>query len=163
MKKRNALVVILLALALALPCVAHSGRTDASGGHYDNSTGEYHFHHGKPAHKHYADGSCPYAIKAQQEAERREEERLKREAEEKAATKKYKNSELGESLRNYLQKSGGVISKKDYVNALNAQRKAIGAAVKSAVDSATSSRLPLTINDAERKAIAETAAQNKAI
>lgn len=73
-----------------------------------------------------------------------------------SSVQRYHN--LGESLNNYLQnlqKSSGIISKNDYVNALNAQRKAIGAAVKSAVNSATSSRLPLEINDSERNAIAE--------
>lgn len=70
-----------------------------------------------------------------------------------SSVQRYDN--LGESLNNYLQKSSGVISKNDYVNALNAQRKAIGAAVKSAVNSATSSRLPSEINASERNAIAE--------
>lgn len=73
-----------------------------------------------------------------------------------SSVQRYHN--LGESLNNYLQnlqKSSGIISKNDYVNALNAQRKAIGAAVKSAVNSATSSRLPSEINDSERNAIAE--------
>lgn len=70
-----------------------------------------------------------------------------------SSVQRYDN--LGESLNNYLQKSSGVISKNDYVNALNAQRKDIGAAVKSAVNSATSSRLPSEINDSERNAIAE--------
>lgn len=73
-----------------------------------------------------------------------------------SSVQRYHN--LGESLNNYLQNlqnSSGIISKNDYVNALNAQRKAIGAAVKSAVNSATSSKLPLEINDSERNAIAE--------
>lgn len=44
---------------------AHGGKTDANGGHYDRSTGEYHYHHGYPAHQHYdidGDGiiDCPY-------------------------------------------------------------------------------------------------------
>lgn len=38
---------------------AHPGRTDANGGHYDSSTGEYHYHHGYPAHQH-TNGICPY-------------------------------------------------------------------------------------------------------
>lgn len=71
-----------------------------------------------------------------------------------SSVQRYDN--LGESLNNYLQKSSGVIRKNDYANALNAQRKAIGAAVKSAVNSATSSRLPSEINASEREAIAET-------
>ena len=37
----------------------HSGRTDSNGGHYNRSTGEYHYHHGYPAHSHI-NGFCPY-------------------------------------------------------------------------------------------------------
>ena len=54
--------ITLFFLALVVLCAAasaHSGRTDASGGHYDRATGEYHFHHGFPAHQH-TDGVCPY-------------------------------------------------------------------------------------------------------
>lgn len=64
---RKRLLVFLLAFLLLLhPTVlAHSGKTDANGGHYDRSTGEYHYHHGYPAHQHYdmdGDGvaDCPY-------------------------------------------------------------------------------------------------------
>ena len=44
---------------------AHSGKTDWQGGHTDSSTGDYHYHHGYPAHDHYdmdGDGKadCPY-------------------------------------------------------------------------------------------------------
>ena len=44
---------------------AHPGRTDSNGGHTDKSTGEYHYHHGYPAHDHWdidGDGTidCPY-------------------------------------------------------------------------------------------------------
>lgn len=92
-----------------------------------------------------------------------------------SSVQRYDN--LGESLNNYLQKSSEVISKNDYVEQLRkrkeeiqaqfaenkrrndellAQRRTdIGAAAKSAVNSATSSRLPLEINDLERNAIAE--------
>lgn len=38
---------------------AHTGRTDLNGGHYNRSTGEYHYHHGYPAHQH-TNGACPY-------------------------------------------------------------------------------------------------------
>lgn len=41
---------------------AHSGRTDAYGGHYDLDIGEYHYHHGFPAHQHI-NGVCPYDFK----------------------------------------------------------------------------------------------------
>jgi hypothetical protein len=48
--------------------ILHSGRTDGYGGHYDNSAGEYHYHHGYSAHDHYdmnGDGiaDCPYTFK----------------------------------------------------------------------------------------------------
>lgn len=55
----------LIALTFALPVKAHPGKTDSNGGHYNRSTGEYHYHHGYPAHDHYdTDGDgiadCPY-------------------------------------------------------------------------------------------------------
>lgn len=61
MKKRLLLVLLLCGLIIVLnPFVlAHPGRTDANGGHYDRSTGEYHYHHGYSAHQH-PDGVCPY-------------------------------------------------------------------------------------------------------
>ena len=58
-------VVALGLLILTTVIYAHSGRTDSSGGHYNHSTGEYHYHHGYSAHDHYdidGDGKrdCPY-------------------------------------------------------------------------------------------------------
>lgn len=50
------LAVVLLLFSSAS---AHSGGTDDIGGHYDNSTGTYHFHHGFSAH-HHPGGVCPY-------------------------------------------------------------------------------------------------------
>ena len=38
---------------------AHPGGTDSKGGHYNRSTGEYHYHHGESAHQHPG-GVCPY-------------------------------------------------------------------------------------------------------
>ena len=61
MRKRY--LIPILACMLLLSCCtvafAHPGATDANGGHYDHSTGEYHYHHGYPAHQH-PDGRCPY-------------------------------------------------------------------------------------------------------
>tara|TARA_Y100000816_G_C25999514_1_gene522205 strand:- start:686 stop:1006 length:321 start_codon:yes stop_codon:yes gene_type:complete len=37
--------------------LAHSGRTDSKGGHFNRKTGEYHWHHGTFAHQHY-NGVC---------------------------------------------------------------------------------------------------------
>ncbi len=58
--------VLLCALLLSLSLtpsdgLAHGGRTDSSGGHYNRSTGEYHFHHGYSAHQHPG-GSCVYGF-----------------------------------------------------------------------------------------------------
>lgn len=63
---------ISVALCFILICVfpittvAHSGRTDSSGGHHDyknkSGLGSYHYHHGYSAHLH-PDGICPYAPK----------------------------------------------------------------------------------------------------
>ncbi len=52
-------------LLLTTISYAHAGRTDSNGGHYNNSTGDYHYHHGYSAHDHYdmdGDGylDCPY-------------------------------------------------------------------------------------------------------
>lgn len=57
MKRIIAFVLVLI--LLCTPVLAHSGRTDSDGGHYDSTTGEYHYHHGYPAHQH-PDGICPY-------------------------------------------------------------------------------------------------------
>ena len=54
----TALLTLLLCCTVAL---AHPGSTDAAGGHYDRSTGEYHYHHGYPAHQHPS-GVCPYGF-----------------------------------------------------------------------------------------------------
>ena len=54
----TALLALLLCCTVAL---AHPGSTDAAGGHYNRSTGEYHYHHGYPAHQHPS-GVCPYGF-----------------------------------------------------------------------------------------------------
>lgn len=51
--------IVLFACCITVTTYAHSGRTDANGGHYNHSTGEYHYHHGHPAHQHI-NGECPY-------------------------------------------------------------------------------------------------------
>lgn len=57
--KSGLLLIVLLALFVPIISYAHPGRTDANGGHYNRSTGEYHYHHGYPEHQHI-DGICPY-------------------------------------------------------------------------------------------------------
>lgn len=70
MRRISALILaLILVLAFAFPVFAHPGRTDANGGHWNKSTGEYHYHHGYPEHQHYdidGDGitDCPYTDKS---------------------------------------------------------------------------------------------------
>lgn len=61
------MLVIVFILSLSLPALAHPGEWDENGGHTDIETGEYHYHHGYPAHLHYdidGDGidDCFYTI-----------------------------------------------------------------------------------------------------
>lgn len=67
--KRKILQLIVSAILISsifpISAYAHRGKTDGAGGHTDHSTGEYHYHHGYPAHDHYDmddDGiaDCPY-------------------------------------------------------------------------------------------------------
>lgn len=66
--KRILLLTIAACMAISVTgsALAHPGRTDSQGGHTDRDTGEYHFHHGYPAHQHEdRDGDgvkeyCPY-------------------------------------------------------------------------------------------------------
>jgi hypothetical protein len=53
------LILIFVILLSVYPAFAHSGRTDSSGGHHVTATGDYHYHHGYPAHDHI-NGQCPY-------------------------------------------------------------------------------------------------------
>lgn len=66
-QKISLFFAVLFASVIMLPitAAAHKGKTDVYGGHYDRSTGEYHYHHGFDAHQHYdmdGDGipDCPY-------------------------------------------------------------------------------------------------------
>lgn len=58
--KKSGIICVLMILLLTTISLGHKGRTDSEGGHYDRSTGEYHYHHGYPAHQHI-DGICPYS------------------------------------------------------------------------------------------------------
>ncbi len=50
MKKRILALVVILLIVFPLLVLAHSGRTDSNGGHYNRKTGEYHYHNGGPAY-----------------------------------------------------------------------------------------------------------------
>ena len=53
------ITAIICILSFTILCFAHSGRTDANGGHYVGGTSNYHYHHGYSAHQH-PNGICPY-------------------------------------------------------------------------------------------------------
>ena len=58
MKKINKIfVIILILINISIISLSHSGRTDSNGGHYDRSTGEYHYHNGGSSSKKYIDTS----------------------------------------------------------------------------------------------------------
>lgn len=70
MKKRKqkcilTIFTLVIIIMMSLNCYAHSGRTDANGGHKDNKNksglGSYHYHcGGHPAHLH-PNGTCPHS------------------------------------------------------------------------------------------------------
>lgn len=60
-------ILISFIIVLSPSASAHSGGTDSQGGHYNQSTGEYHFHHGYPAHQH-DNGVCPYDFEDRSES-----------------------------------------------------------------------------------------------
>jgi hypothetical protein len=62
--KKSISLICLFVLMLVTITYAHSGKTDANGGHRDNKNvsglGSYHYHcGGHPAHLH-TNGTCPY-------------------------------------------------------------------------------------------------------
>lgn len=46
MKRKRVLIIMSIMLLINTFSLAHSGRTDAYGGHYNHSTGTYHYHSG---------------------------------------------------------------------------------------------------------------------
>ena len=59
MRHKKAAAFIIAVISVSVICssaFAHSGRTDENGGHYDYSTGEYHYHNGG-SEKYYAEDS----------------------------------------------------------------------------------------------------------
>lgn len=48
--KKTIIAIFILVISIATLSYAHSGRTDGYGGHYNRSTGTYHYHSGKYAH-----------------------------------------------------------------------------------------------------------------
>ena len=56
---KKILIFLFVLMVVFINVYAHPGNTDSQGGHYNRSTGEYHYHHGEPAHQH-PNGVCPY-------------------------------------------------------------------------------------------------------
>lgn len=62
MRKIIAFCVCLFVIIclLSVQAYAHPGRTDSNGGHYDHSTGEYHYHSGSSSQSSSSGGSGDY-------------------------------------------------------------------------------------------------------
>lgn len=73
--KRLLILVVCLSMFLS-PASAHSGGTDSQGGHWNHSTGEYHFHHGRGPHQHPG-GVCPYDSSIRTTAKKKEASKSK--------------------------------------------------------------------------------------
>lgn len=62
-KVRKYLMIVICIIIFPITAFAHSGRTDANGGHHDyqnkSGLGSYHYHHGMGPHLHPG-GVCPY-------------------------------------------------------------------------------------------------------
>ena len=63
-RKLFCILCCILLFTFPLASFAHSGRTDANGGHHDyknkSGLGDYHYHHGMGPHLH-PNGVCPYS------------------------------------------------------------------------------------------------------
>lgn len=57
--KKTAIILsmLLFCFSLSPTAYAHPGRTDANGGHYNRSTGEYHYHNGGSSNSKPSSGS----------------------------------------------------------------------------------------------------------
>ena len=98
MRLHKLLLVLALCLFFSFVVSAHPGKTDSDGGHTNHSTGEYHYHHGYPAHQHSdidGDGilDCPYLFddKTVSAGDKIESPKDDPEPEQKAKSKKIKN------------------------------------------------------------------------
>lgn len=94
-------IAILLSLTISSSVLAHPGRTDSFGGHYDRQNGVYHYHHGYSEHYHYdmdndGDVDCPYTFKNKTPNN----------------NSSSKKDDTIESV--YLDGSGHIVSKKEY-------------------------------------------------
>ena len=50
-------IAVLMIVSAMTPVFAHSGRTDSNGGHWDHSTGTYHYHSGSSSNSSNSSGS----------------------------------------------------------------------------------------------------------
>lgn len=83
MRLHKLLIAIALCLCLSVVVSAHPGSTHSDGGHFNRSTGEYHYHHGYPAHEHSdmdGDGNldCPYLFDDKTESSKNDTEPVKK-------------------------------------------------------------------------------------
>ncbi len=60
---KPALLTLVMMIATAFSLCGHGGGTDSKGGHYNRSTGEYHYHHGNGPHQHPG-GQCELSFRS---------------------------------------------------------------------------------------------------
>lgn len=99
MKTIKKVLVLCMCVCLSISSTisfAHSGRTDANGGHHDyqnkSGLGSYHYHHGLGPHLH-KNGVCPYSTKAKSSSSSRK-------------TSKYYNTSTVKKVQKKLKKLG---------------------------------------------------------
>lgn len=114
--KKKFLIFLSILVLLLMPVYAHSGGTDENGGHYNHSTGEYHYHHGYSAHQHI-NGVCPYESKSY---------------ESKSSDTTEKQATSG-STSNWVQEHKVVDSKEDKEEDNNSRSNSIGLVAVSAL------------------------------
>lgn len=89
-KLKTISTIIILILFLSYTASAHPGRTDANGGHWNHSTGEYHYHDGKytgrpqsesPSQNSFKEDNFSIPIKEFNDTQSKKTEETKKEAE----------------------------------------------------------------------------------
>ncbi len=61
-KKFVFLMIIVITMGFSAKLIFHEGAIDKRGGHFDNKTRQYHYHHGCEAHQH-PEGKCEFEFK----------------------------------------------------------------------------------------------------
>lgn len=114
MKKTLSTLVIFLLIFPTFHVIAHPGNTDSKGGHYNRSTGDYHYHHGYPEHEHN-NGVCPYEIDDTSEKETYYIGRIEKDDTEPSTTEEETTEEVSQHTEsNYLKRAYNFVKENIY-------------------------------------------------